>query len=117
MTTSFRRSRPGARVRALTGHDTMALIETLARVVDHDDPATSPGVAAALVAAMRAVGTAPALVHAFEATGMLVSEENLDLWSPEELDRWQAAVEAYRPGREAAAAVSARSVPAPAPRR
>jgi hypothetical protein len=88
-----------ARPRFLTRHDTTMLLEALAQAVtEADGQATASGVSGALVAAMEAAGIHPALVHAFRVTGMLVSEDNQDLWTRAELDRWSAAVAAYRPG-------------------
>lgn len=45
--------------------------------------------------AMREAGLPRCLIYAFEKTGRLVSEENVDLISQEDLDEWQAAVEEY----------------------
>jgi hypothetical protein len=42
--------------------------------------------------AMREAGLPPCFIYAFEKTGRLVSEENVDLISQEDLDEWQAAV-------------------------
>jgi hypothetical protein len=89
---------PG-RPRYLTPKDTTALLEELSRVVQEPDRVPPPGgVAGALVAAMEAAAIHPALVHAVRVTGMLVSEDNQDLWSRAELDGWARAVAAYRPG-------------------
>jgi hypothetical protein len=57
-----------------------------------------PSQAASLVARSLAVaGVAPQVIHAFRRTGMLVTEDNLDLWSAEEVRRWMAAVEESQP--------------------
>ena len=45
--------------------------------------------------AMREAGLPPCFIYAFEKTGRLVSEENVDLISQEDLDEWLAAVEEY----------------------
>lgn len=44
---------------------------------------------------MRQAGIAPRFIYAFEQTGRLVSEENLDLISEADLAEWQAAVAEY----------------------
>jgi len=49
-----------------------------------------------LAMAMRQAGTDPALIYAFEETGMIVSEDNQDLLSDEDLAEWHAAVRRYR---------------------
>jgi hypothetical protein len=48
------------------------------------------------VEAMRGVGIDPALIHAFEVTGLLVGEDNRHLISPDALAEWDRAVEEYR---------------------
>jgi len=45
--------------------------------------------------AMREAGLPPGLIYAFEKTGRLVSDENVDLISQEDLDEWRAAVEEF----------------------
>jgi hypothetical protein len=59
---------------------------------------------AALVAAMASVGVDPAVIHAYEETGILVGDGDEDLWSPDELRRWHVAVSAYRDNRAPARA-------------
>lgn len=44
---------------------------------------------------LRAANLPPALVHAAMRTGMFVTDGNLHLWSEEDLDEWQAAVDEY----------------------
>jgi hypothetical protein len=80
----------------LTRRQTTALLEEIARIVQ-DDPVevTASVVTATLVMALRRVGVHGAIVHAFAATGMLVSEDNLDLWTPAELAWWEAALGAW----------------------
>ena len=51
---------------------------------------------AEVAAAMKAAGVAPDLIHAFVRTGMIVTEDNLDVWSKEDLAEWDAAIEEYR---------------------
>ncbi len=48
------------------------------------------------VQAMKAAGIRPEFIHAFEKTGLLVSEENQHLIDDEALREWQAAVAEYR---------------------
>ncbi len=93
-----------ARPRALTRAQTMALLERLSQVVGDEGGEPKGAVADALVAAMESVGIHPALVHAFRQTGMVVSEDNLDLWTPAELERWSSAVGEYLWPRRAGAA-------------
>src|SRR4051794_8901940 len=52
--------------------------------------------AEALAEAMRATGIDPALVHAFEQTGLLVGEDNRHLIPPDALAEWDRAVADYR---------------------
>ena len=49
-----------------------------------------------LVEDMKQAGIDPALIHAFEETGMLVTEENEDLIADEDLDKWQEAITDYQ---------------------
>jgi hypothetical protein len=83
----------------LTHEQAVALLEVVAHLVDTaaDTPQTPPGPSrmTALVAAMQSVGVDPAVIHAYEQTGILVGDGDEDLWSPDELRRWQAAVSAY----------------------
>jgi hypothetical protein len=51
---------------------------------------------------MKAAGLDPALIHAFEKTGLLVTEQNHRLIPENDLAEWDAAIEEYR--REARAA-------------
>jgi hypothetical protein len=90
-----RRAAGAGKPRFLTKAETAALLDELSRAVDGTDvdAAAGAGVTEALVAAMEAVGIHPAFVHAFRQTGMLVSEDNQDLWTPAELQRWEAALE------------------------
>jgi hypothetical protein len=50
---------------------------------------------AILVEGMKAAGMNPALIHAFEKTGLLVTEENRHLIPDKDLDDWHAAIEDY----------------------
>jgi len=45
---------------------------------------------------MEATGVDPAMVYAFEETGLIVSEENQHLISDQDLAAWQAAIDRYR---------------------
>jgi hypothetical protein len=58
-----------------------------------------------LVQAMKRAGLDPAFIHAFEQTGLLVTEENQHLIAETDLRAWQAAVVEHR----------ARHQPAPGP--
>ena len=49
-----------------------------------------------LAEAMKAAGTDPALIYAFEETGLIVSEENRDMISDQDYAAWESAVERYR---------------------
>jgi integron integrase len=49
-----------------------------------------------LVQAMQRAGLDPALIHAFEQTGLLVTEDNQHLIAEQDLQAWQAAVAEYR---------------------
>lgn len=71
--------------------DVARLFDMLA-VLPRDALTTSTDVVAR---ALREIGVDPAIVHAFDATGMLVSEDGVDLWSARELRRWHAAIRAY----------------------
>jgi len=48
-----------------------------------------------MVEDMKKAGIDPALIHAFEETGMLVSEENKDLIPDEDMDAWHEAIAEY----------------------
>ncbi len=48
------------------------------------------------VEAMKRAGLDPAFIHAYEKTGLIVSEENQHLLSDRDLAEWEAAVEEYR---------------------
>ena len=48
-----------------------------------------------VVEAMKQAGIDPALIHAFEKTGLLVSDENRHLISDKDLAEWNAAIEEY----------------------
>ena len=48
-----------------------------------------------LVEAMRRVGIDPALIHAFEQTGLLVTQDNRHRIPAPDLQAWQAAVDEY----------------------
>jgi hypothetical protein len=51
---------------------------------------------AALVKALTSAGVDPSIIYAYHRTGFLVSEENLHLLSPDELEEWKAAIEEYK---------------------
>lgn len=48
-----------------------------------------------MVEMMKEAGINPAIIHAFEKTGRLVTEENQHLLSDAELDQWESAIEEY----------------------
>src|SRR4051812_32111235 len=49
-------------------------------------------VRAATVEAMRAAGIRPALIYAYERTGLLVTRENRKVMSAADLDEWEDAI-------------------------
>ena len=51
---------------------------------------------AKIAAQLQAAGVDPAIVHAFEQTGLLVWEYNQDLFAPAQLAAWEQALRAYR---------------------
>ncbi|MGB7346264.1 MAG: SEC-C metal-binding domain-containing protein [Pirellulaceae bacterium] len=54
-----------------------------------------------IVEAMKSSGVDPAIIHAFEQTGLLVSEENQHLISEADLAAWHQAVAEFREGSDA----------------
>lgn len=87
----------------LTHDQAIALLDAVARFLDaagtesgSDGSHLTPWQMPTLVAAMRTVGIDPALIHAYEETGVVVSEGSEDLWSVNDLRRWEAAIEGYR---------------------
>ena len=70
------------------------LVESAASSVDPPPP--TPSRMAALVAAMEAVGLDEAIIHAYRQTGILVGQGDDDLWSADDLRRWEAALAEYR---------------------
>ena len=48
-----------------------------------------------MVEAMKKAGLDPALIYAFEQTGLLVTEENQHLLSEKDLAEWEAAIDEY----------------------
>jgi hypothetical protein len=50
---------------------------------------------------LRASAVDPAIVHAFEQTGLLVWEYNQDVFTPEQLAAWEQALQQYRTSRAA----------------
>jgi hypothetical protein len=48
--------------------------------------------------AMKAAGLDPAIIYAFEETGMMISEENMGSFSQVDLDLWQSKIEEFRNG-------------------
>jgi len=52
-------------------------------------------VRASTVEAMRAAGIRPALMYAYERTGLIVTKENRSLMSAADLDEWEDAIAEY----------------------
>ena len=50
---------------------------------------------AATAEAMRAAGVRPALIYAYERTGLIVTRENRALMSAADLDEWEDAIAEY----------------------
>lgn len=48
-----------------------------------------------MIDAMRANNADPAYIYAFEKTGLLVFQETMDQFSPEQLEEWADAYEEY----------------------
>jgi len=59
------------------------------RLLDDADVAK---VRAATIEAMRAAGIRPALIYAYERTGLIVTRENRTLMSAADLDEWEDAI-------------------------
>ncbi len=51
-----------------------------------------------LVAAMRESGVHEAVIHAFKKTGLIVSGENVSMFSPSDLAEYEAAINEYSRG-------------------
>ncbi len=64
-------------------------------VLDVSAPIDQPRFDAVIVAAMEAAGVSSALIHAYQRTGLLVSEHNVAGCSHGELRCWQAALDEY----------------------
>jgi hypothetical protein len=54
-----------------------------------------PAARAQFTAAMKTAGLDPAKIHAFERTGLLVTQPNLPNLSDDDLAEWEAAIEEY----------------------
>ncbi len=65
---------------------------------DMDTPTSMDNdkVAEGMLKAMKAAGIAPELIHAWQRTGRLVTQENRHLLSAKDVAEWQAAIEEYR---------------------
>ena len=94
--------RAASRSGRLTHEQAVALLEAVATIMgtegveeDAPDGPVMPSRMQALVAAMEAVGVDAAVIHAYEQTGILVGEGDEDLWSADDLRRWEAAVAEY----------------------
>lgn len=53
-----------------------------------------------IVQAMKQAGLDPAMIYAFEKTGLLVTEQNEHLLSEKDLDEWGSAIDEYEAQRE-----------------
>jgi hypothetical protein len=53
-----------------------------------------------MVEAMKKVGLDPAMIYAFEKTGLLVTEQNQHLLSEKDLAEWAAAIDEYEARQE-----------------
>ena len=62
------------------------------RLLSDDEVAT---LRVATVEAMRAAGIRPALVYAYERTGLIVTRENRHLIPASDLDEWEDAIAEY----------------------
>ena len=62
---------------------------------DTPTPMSVKQVSDEIVQAMVSAGVDPSIIFAFHRTGLLVSEDNVNLLSPEELEEWQAAIDEY----------------------
>lgn len=49
-----------------------------------------------MVRNMEKIGVDPAIIYAFQETGRLVTEENMDCIPKQDLDLWQSKIEEYR---------------------
>lgn len=83
------------------------LAHLLSRHIDSLGPEVTPGTPLfeatdfermehTLSMAMKAAGVDPAIIHAFEETGMMVTEENMDAFSQTDLDLWHSKIEEFR---------------------
>ena len=48
-----------------------------------------------MVNAMEQIGVDPAIVYAFQETGFMISEENLNMFSQKDLDLWRSKIDEY----------------------
>ncbi len=48
-----------------------------------------------MVRAMEKTGIDPAIIYAFQETGMLISEENLEMFAQKDIDLWQSKIDEY----------------------
>ena len=62
---------------------------------DTPTPMSVKQVSDEIVQAMVSAGVDPSIIYAFHRTGFLVSEDNVNLLSPDELAEWQAAINEY----------------------
>lgn len=63
---------------------------------DEPTPLTEEKIEAEMVSAMQMIGVDPALIYAYQQTGLIVTEDNMSLMAQEDLDEHLAAVARYR---------------------
>lgn len=49
-----------------------------------------------MVETMQQAGIAPELIHAYRKTGFILTDKNKHLFSPEELEEWNQAIQEFR---------------------
>jgi hypothetical protein len=66
---------------------------------DEPRPVEEAKVGTATAQAMKDAGMDPAKIYAFQRTGMLVTGDNLEKWSSEDLDEWNATIQEFEARR------------------
>jgi hypothetical protein len=59
-------------------------------------PASEDDIHQSILSALIAIGSPPEFIHAFNKTGLLVTEMNMHLLSEHDIEEWTDAVEEYR---------------------
>jgi hypothetical protein len=75
-------------------------IRGLAGATIHDVAGTQTGNKEVVVAAMRNAGVRPAIIYAYEQTGLWITELNRPMQMPENLAAWDAAIDEYNARRD-----------------